>query len=141
MKKSFYLFVCAIVIIFSACSSSRNSDNQLLNSHTWELESISGSKLSFEELFPAKKPQLTFEKENKTVRGIDGCNGYSAPFIVNGNKISFGEPGPSTLMYCGEGEALFREKMKKIDAYKVDEGKLLLLSENAEMLRFHKKDS
>lgn len=140
MKKSFHLFICTMVIFFSACSSSKNSDQPTLTGHTWELEYLSGTKFSFKDLFPVKKPQLTFEINSNTVTGNDGCNGYTAPFTLEGNKLSFGEPGPATLMYCGEGEAFFRENMKKIDAYRIDEEKLSLLSEDVEMLRFYKKE-
>ena len=138
MNKTSFVFAFITVIFLSACSSSRNSNIKEITGTTWELEYLAGTTLSFKELFPQKNPQLTFEKESKTVLGNDGCNGYNAPFLVEGKKLSFGEPGPSTLMYCGEGEAFFRKNMKKIDGYKMDEGKLVLLSGDEEMLRFHK---
>ena len=140
MKITFYLLACATVLFFSACSSSKSSDKQDITGPTWELEYLSGPKFSLKDLFPQKKPQLTFEKESKTVTGNDGCNGYSAPFTLEGNQLTFGEPGPSTLMYCGEGDAFFREHMKNIDAFRMEEGKLVLLTDETPMLRFHKID-
>lgn len=141
MKKSIYLFLCSAILILSACSSSKNSDKKILAENTWQLEFITGPKITFEGLFPAKKPQLTFQEESKMVSGNDGCNGYSAPFTRQGKKISFGEPGPSTLMYCGEGEAIFRGTMKKIDAFKIEGEKLVLLADGQAMMRFHKIES
>ena len=143
MKKSFYLLVCITAILFSACSSSdsKESDKQTLTGHTWELEYLSGPKITFEGLFEVKKPQLTFNQESKTVTGNDGCNNYDAPFTLEGNKLSFGESsGPTTLMYCGEGDVFFRETIKKIDAYKMEGEKLVLLTNDMEMMRFHKID-
>lgn len=140
MKKSYLLLVCLAVVVFSACSTSKDSNKQTLTDHTWQLEYLSGPKITFEGLFPEKQPQLRFEKDSKTVRGNDGCNGYSAPFILDGKNLSFGEPGPSTLMYCGEGEAFFRETIKSIDSYKIDKEKLILLTNDMEMMRFHKTD-
>ncbi len=138
MKKSFYLLAGIAIILFSACSSSKNIDKQLLTGHTWELEYLAGPKITFDSLFPVKSPQLTFETDSLLVTGNDGCNGYTSPFTLKGKNISFGEPGPSTLMYCGEGEAIFRETIKKIDAYKIDGEKLVLLTGDMPMMRFHK---
>jgi heat shock protein HslJ len=138
MKKPIYLLVCIAIILFSACSSSKNSDTYELTGSSWELEYINGPRKILDSLFPVKKPQLTFKEENKTVTGNDGCNGYSAPFTLKGKNISFGEPGPGTLMYCGEGDAIFRETMKEIDGYKMEEKKLVLLTKDVPMMRFHK---
>lgn len=141
MKKSFSLFLCVAVILFTSCSPSNNSEKQTLTGHTWELEYLSGPKITFEGLFDVKKPQLTFDQENKTVTGNDGCNNYEAPFTLDGNKLSFGESsGPTTLMYCGDGDVFFQETIKKIDAYKMEGDKLVLLSDDMDMMRFHKTD-
>ena len=90
-------------------------------------------------MFSDKKPQLEFNREEGIVTGNSGCNGYSAQFKVDGNTISFGEPGPSTLMYCGEGETFFRNTIKKVNRFKIDEnGKLNLMLNDVPMMRFKK---
>ena len=90
-------------------------------------------------MFSDKKPQLEFNREEGIVTGNSGCNGYSAQFKVDGNTISFGEPGPSTLMYCGEGETFFRNTIKKVNRFKIDEnGKLNLMLDDVPMMRFKK---
>lgn len=54
-----------------------------------------------------------------------------------GDSISFGVPGPTTLMYCGEGEKIFLAMLKNIKTYNVDEnGKLNFLYANIPMMRF-----
>lgn len=138
MKLFFYLLVTLAVLHLGACSSSENSEKQILTGSSWELEYLNGPNKTLDSLFPINKPQLTFEEKSKKVMGNDGCNGYTAPFTLEGKNISFGEPGPATLMYCGEGDAIFRESMKKIEAYKIEEGNLVLLSGDTAMMRFHK---
>ncbi|HYH56091.1 MAG TPA: META domain-containing protein, partial [Anseongella sp.] len=72
--------------------------NQLFDT-TWELEYISGPRIAFEGLFPDKKPRISFDKTTSEVSGHNSCNGYSAKYTLNGPGISFGEPGPTTMMY------------------------------------------
>ena len=139
MKKFNLLSICCLTIVLTACTSTKNVDNKVLQKNTWELEYLSGPQIAFEGLFPVKKPQISFNKNNHRVEGNDGCNGYSASYKLEGQNISLGEPGPSTLMYCGEGEKFFRSTIKKIDKWQIDkDGKLILLMTNVAMLRFHK---
>ncbi len=122
-----------------SCNSSKKQTSAALYNTTWELEHISGPRIAFEGLFPNKKPQITFNKETQKAEGNNGCNGYSADFNLNGEAISFGEPGPTTMMYCGEGEQVFLNTIKKIKKYNVDaEGKLNLMIDDVPMMRFKK---
>ncbi len=121
-----------------ACGSKPQSQASALYGAQWELEYLSGPRIAFDALFPDKKPVLTFEQATGMVAGNSGCNGYSAPFELQNDSIRFGEPGPSTLMYCGEGENFFRSTMQKIDGWKLDaDGKLNLLTGTVPMMRFH----
>lgn len=139
-----FKYLCPIVLGIWAlgCGTTRQGAADALFGPEWELEYLSGPRIAFEGLFPDKKPVLTFEQEASRVVGNSGCNGYSAPFELNGASIRFGEPGPSTLMYCGDGEDFFRNTMQKIDGWSVDaEGKLNLLIGEVPMMRFHKTES
>ncbi|HLT53233.1 MAG TPA: META domain-containing protein [Flavobacteriaceae bacterium] len=136
MKTLFALIISTILLV--SCNSSKS--NETLYGATWELEYISGPKIAFDALFDAKTPQLEFNKETLQVIGNSGCNGFSAPFTTEGNTLSFGEPGPATLMYCGEGEPFFKNTIKKINAFKIDEdGKLLLMQDDIMLMRFKKQ--
>ena len=137
MKKLAFLFA-TILLITVSCTKKDNSEK--LYGTTWELEYISGPKIAFDGLFHMKKPQLTFEKETQKVMGNNGCNGYSAKFTLDkNNTISFGEPGPTTMMYCGQGEQVFLKTIKQINKYSFDEeGKLNLLIDDVSMMRFKK---
>lgn len=137
MKKLSFVFA-AILLITVSCAK-KDTAEQLYGT-TWELEYISGPRIAFEGLFPDKKPQLTFNKETKKATGNNGCNGYAAEFTLGEeNAISFGEPGPTTMMYCGQGEQEFLKTIKKINKYSFDEdGKLNLLMDDVTMMRFKK---
>ncbi|GFD81050.1 hypothetical protein KUL118_39120 [Tenacibaculum sp. KUL118] len=137
MKKLSFVFA-AILLITVSCAK-KDTAEQLYGT-TWELEYISGPRIAFEGLFPDKKPQLTFDKETKKATGNNGCNGYAAKFTLGEeNAISFGEPGPTTMMYCGQGEQEFLKTIKKINKYSFDiERKLNLLMDDVTMMRFKK---
>jgi heat shock protein HslJ len=135
----------AFLVLLSACVTTKdmNSDNSLYGT-TWQLEYMSGPRIAFEGLFPDKKPEITFNKKTKQVTGNNSCNGYSASYSFNGNamdgtSISFGDPGPTTMMYCGEGEQQFLNMMKRINTYGYDsDGKLLLKLNEVPLMRFKK---
>ncbi len=78
----------------------KNTDFVLFGS-TWQLNYISGPRIAFGGLFPDKKPQISFNSETNRVEGSNSCNGYSADYRITDQNISFGEPGMSTMMYCG----------------------------------------
>lgn len=142
MKTTWIIILFWGAFLVLGCGSARQGASGALYGPEWELEYLSGPRIAFEGLFPDKKPAITFQQTNGQVVGNSGCNGYSAPFEVNGSSIRFGEPGPSTLMYCGDGEEFFRNTLQKIDGWSVDsEGKLTLLLGDVPMMRFHKKVS
>ena len=108
-------------------------------SGSWELEYLSGPRIAFQGLFPDKKPWITFNQTTRKVEGNSSCNGYAAKYTSEGNHISFGEPDPTTMMYCGEGENFFLNTMKKVNQYTIDaDGKLNLMMDEVPMMRFKK---
>lgn len=120
----------------TGCSTARNLTQDSLYANGWELEYLN-AELPFGELFPERKPTLFFEKKTGTVQGQNSCNGYSSSFRLRGDRISFSEPGPTTLMYCGEGENYFLRSMAVVDQLSFDpDGKLVLWSEGKTIMRF-----
>ena len=136
MKTTIILFFSA-VLLAESCDEAKSSAEALYGP-TWELEYISGPRIAFEGLFPEKKPQITFDKESGKVSGTDSCNGYFADYELAENTIVFGDPGPTTMMFCGGSERQFLEMMKKIDGYSFEDGKLNLLVGEVPMMRFKK---
>lgn len=136
-KKIFSLLI--LTIIMASCATKNKTTDENLFTTTWELEYLSGPRIAFSGLYPDKKPTITFDKVTKQVQGNNSCNGYAADYTINGNQISFGDPGPSTMMFCGEGETFFLSTMKKIDSYKIDsDEKLNLMVGDVPMMRFKK---
>lgn len=141
MKKKALLLVSFLVLFMSSCNtmkSAKTTENGL--NATWELEYISGPRIAFEGLYPDKKPKITFNTATNEVNGTTSCNGYMAKYTSNGKTISFGEPGPTTMMFCeGGGEQTFLQMMKKVDNYAIDkDGKLHLNIGEVTMMRFKK---
>lgn len=139
MKIQFILFVLSLGFITACAPQKEITTKDQLYAITWQLEYMSGPRIAFEGLFPDKKPEIIFNKTTSEVTGNNSCNGYSAKYTLNGKSISFGEPGPSTMMYCGEGEPQFLAMIKKINGYSFDaNGKLNLMINEVTMLRFKK---
>ena len=139
MKTIKILSPTIFVLLFFSCSSSKKSTNEALFNTTWELEYLSGPRIAFGGLYPGKKPKITFNKTTNKVEGNNSCNGYLADYNLNGDEISFGEPGPTTMMFCGEGETFFLNTIKKVNKYNIDDdGKLNLLINDVPMMRFKK---
>lgn len=103
----------------------------------WVLESMGEATMPDSTLFPTRLPEIRFQAETSTVQGNSGCNGYSAGYTLDGSSLYFGEPGPSTMMYCGPGENRFREAMEAVDAFVIrNAGQLTLLAGGAPVLSF-----
>ncbi len=131
------IILTILLITMSSCVSSKNSRDTNLFNVTWELEFISGPRIAFSGLYPNKKPAITFKKTTKKAEGTNSCNGYSAEYTLDGDAISFGEPGPTTMMFCGNGEKVFLNTIKKINKYTIDaDGKLNLMIDDVVMMRF-----
>ncbi len=131
------IILTILLITMSSCVSSKNSRDTNLFNVTWELEFISGPRIAFSGLYPNKKPAITFNKTTKKAEGTNSCNGYSAEYTLDGDAISFGEPGPTTMMFCGNGEKVFLNTIKKINKYTIDvDGKLNLMLNDVTMMRF-----
>ena len=142
MKNKLVLFLSFIALLITACSTVKNTKSKdSLSNATWELEYISGPRIAFEGLYPNKKPEITFNTATNEVSGTSSCNGYSAKYTANEKTISFGEPGPTTMMFCeGGGEKTFLQMIKKVDNYSIDnDGKLNLNIGKVPMMRFKKK--
>ncbi len=142
MKTKATLLITIFAFIIISCATKKNMDNEKLYNTAWELEYISGPRIAFNGLFPDKKPKISFNNATQKVSGNNSCNGFFTDFTVKGDAISFGEPGATTMMYCGEGENVFLNTMKKINKYSFDQdGKLNLMIDDVPMMRFKKVEN
>ncbi|MCB0667956.1 MAG: META domain-containing protein [Saprospiraceae bacterium] len=142
MARHTVVIIMAMAFAFACSTTKKMADKSLYNT-TWELEYLSGPRIAFDGLYPEKKPIIRFNQQTKKVEGNNSCNGYSADFTLSGeNGITFGEPGPTTMMYCGQGEQFFLNTMEKINYYEIDQdGKLNLKLNDVVMMRFKKRMS
>ena len=108
---------------------------------SWELNYISGPRITFEGLYPNRKPEITFETAAKRVSGNNSCNSFNGPLNADDVKISFTEPMAVTKMACpGDGERVFMETLKTVTSYDVSDGQTLnFISGDIAVMRFTKK--
>lgn len=112
------------IVTLSSCNALKNtveasSDLSKLGG-TWELSYISGPRIAFNGLYPARKPQMVFNLSDKRVSGNSSCNSFSGKLLADDTSINFNEPLAATKMACpGEGEAVFFETLKKVNKYSI----------------------
>tara|TARA_R110002167_G_scaffold71696_4_gene202155 strand:+ start:810 stop:1238 length:429 start_codon:yes stop_codon:yes gene_type:complete len=139
MKKNYILISTFLVLVIGSCTTTKNTNSNDLYDSLWELEYISGTRIAFNGLYPERKPVISFNKATGKITGNNSCNGYTADFTIKGDNIDIGEPGPTTMMYCGDGEQQFLNMMEKINSISIDkESKLNLMIGEIPMMRFRK---
>ena len=147
MKK--ILSAIVIVFILWACESTKMknttpqpepaSGTAQLNG-TWQLNYISGPRVAYEELYPDKKPQITFNTADTSFSGNTGCNNFRGKLDAGASSIHFPEAMAMTRMMCaGEGENVFINTLKKINKYSISDSTLNLITGDVAMMRFVKK--
>jgi heat shock protein HslJ len=139
-----------LILVFSgialiSCNASKTSKNDSVSQleGTWELNYITGPRITFDGLYPNKKPTITFNVKENLVSGNNSCNSFTGKLKVTGNKIDFTQPMAVTRMMCidAQGEPVFMSTLQKITSYDVtDDGKTLnFISGDIAMMRFTKK--
>lgn len=108
---------------------------------TWELNYITGPRITFAGLYPDKKPTITFNLKDHKASGNSSCNNYNMAFTLDGNQIHFDDP-VSTRMACqGAGEPTYFKTLKTVDHYSVTDGNTLnLIMGDIAVMRFERKD-
>ncbi|UNY97989.1 META domain-containing protein [Zhouia spongiae] len=136
------IFVFALVLAISACSTTKNSkttDTDKLEGATWKLTYITGARIAFEGLYPNEKPTVIFNLAENSIGGNTSCNAYTSQIIIEGNNITLKDPA-STMRFCeGGGEQAFTRLFSKINNYKVTDNTLSFYMDDVEMMRFKKQ--
>ncbi|MEI9809840.1 MAG: META domain-containing protein [Bacteroidota bacterium] len=146
--KQILLTGIAAICFFAACHTTKqttvSSKKAMANpselNGAWQLDYISAPGLSFEALYPDKKPRLVFDISSSRISGHTGCNALSIPVNIDGIRISFNSRPATTKMFCpGEGERVFLETLEKINSWAVtDASTLNLITGDIAMMRFTK---
>lgn len=143
--KKLLLALTIFSLLFMSCNTTKVTTNKSATiAGTWELNYITGPRITFDGLYPNKKPTIIFDLEQNSVSGNNSCNSYSGKLNSAGNTISFKDPMAVTKMMCMDGmlgETTYMEMLQKIDSYTITaDGKILnLLMGDIAMMRFEKK--
>lgn len=107
--------ILAPVLAFAACASDApppvtgaetKSTAELLNTN-WKLTQLGGHVITTPE--GAREIHLVLHSENQRVAGFSGCNNMMGNYVLEGDKLRFGQMG-STMMACvGSGMELEKE--------------------------------
>ncbi|WP_348811677.1 META domain-containing protein [Flavobacterium maritimum] len=134
---SLFLVACNTVKTNKQASVSEQLDG------AWELNYITGPKITFDGLYPNKKPTIVFDLKENRFSGNNSCNSYTGGLNIEGDKINFKSPMAVTKMMCvdSKGETIYMSSLDKIDSYTVSaDGKTLsFLMGDTTMMRFGKK--
>ncbi|KAF2328650.1 META domain-containing protein [Flavobacterium ginsenosidimutans] len=143
MKKIFTLIFFSLLLISCSIFKCKKTDSVSKLDGTWELNYITGPRITFDGLYPNKKPTIVFNSKENQVSGNNSCNSYTGKLNVTGNKIDFTQPMAVTKMMCldGQGEQTYMSTLQKITSYDItDDGKTLnFISGDIAMMRFTKK--
>ena len=116
MKMKFYrglMLAGLTLLLLTACSTAAGPTEDPLAGTAWEL-------IAYRKSRPIPGSVITAVFEDGQVRGTTGCNSYSGPYQVDGDRIAIG-PLAVTEMAClepagpMEQEALFREYLGTVD--------------------------
>jgi heat shock protein HslJ len=141
--KKFFLALVIFSTAFISCDSAKSaSKTAAALEGTWQLNYITGPRITFDGLYPDKKPTINFDLKENRVSGNNSCNQYFGALLLDGKKINFKDAKMgSTMMACpGTGEATYMKTLEKISNYSISEdGKTLsFIAGTIEMMRFEK---
>ena len=107
--------ILAPVLAFAACASDAppastgaetKSTAELLNTY-WKLTQLGGQVITTPE--GAREIHMVLHSENQRVAGFSGCNNMMGNYVLEGDKLRFGQMG-STMMACvGSGMELEKQ--------------------------------
>lgn len=92
-------------------------NGELLNTY-WKLILLNDKEIIVSD--NQREPHITFNAENR-VSGSDGCNSIMGSYLLEGDKLTFGEMA-GTKMACAEGAEqtqAFNEALTKVATYSV----------------------
>lgn len=86
-------------------------------------------------------PSIQFDASLKKLSGNDGCNTFTRPIKIEGNKIICFGPFIATLKACeGSADQKFMDVLKKVNSYAMPDDKTLdLIAGDISVLQFTRK--
>jgi heat shock protein HslJ len=145
MKKiHLFMVVMAALSLFSCNSTRRDVVTKSASIEgSWELDFITGPRISFQAMYPDKKPTINFDLKENFFAGNSSCNQYRGKLNLSNNTISFKGPIISTKMMCPniQGETTYLKMLDKVETFSLSEdGKTLnFLMGEVVIMRYIKK--
>jgi heat shock protein HslJ len=122
------LVSCAVLALSPAVGAA--AEPGTLDGTAWVLSELPGRAL-------VKGSAVTLSFEGGRVSGTDGCNRYTSPYSVDGAKLRIEPNAAATLMACAQDltdqAAAFRVALAKATTFRVESGKLTLLSSDGKV--------
>ena len=131
-RAAFWIAATALLLcLLTACGMINPKDS--LNGSAWILSYIDHTP-------PLDGRLLTVKFAEGQISGSSGCNSYSGPYEVNGEKISNG-PIAVTMMACAEPgmmeqERIFLGYLQNAKSFKLSEGQLQIFRTDGKVLTF-----
>ncbi|ADY52173.1 protein of unknown function DUF306 Meta and HslJ [Pseudopedobacter saltans DSM 12145] len=145
MRKIIALGSICLTMFFASCSNLKElSNGSKVNpklAGEWELFYITGPRITFDGLYPHRKPILSFDLDKARVSGNTGCNSLNGELKAEPeNKISFKKGLALTKMFCeGIGEHTFLKTLDQVETYTIKDSTLSLSSNLGVLMKFKKK--
>lgn len=119
MKNFFFLCIALI-----ALTSLQGCKTTIGYGKEWQLTQLNG-----EQVPSGTRITIVFDKASTRYSGTASCNNYNGQFTLNGSSLKLG-PAMSTKKMCPDmtWENKYLPALAKIDAWKVTDGKLELIS-------------
>lgn len=136
-----FLFSFLSILLFSnSCNSNKNS----MDAKSLDQESLAGSyiiKEMSDEMIKGQTLKITFESNSDRVTGFGGCNSFFGTYILEDNKISFGDIA-SSKKFCGKTigdlERNFFSTLKSSTKIELDENLLLFHADDSVVIKAEK---
>ncbi|MFT4203786.1 MAG: META domain-containing protein [Chitinophagaceae bacterium] len=104
----------------------------------WRLTYVTGPRITFDGLYPDKKPVMRLDTISRHASGNTGCNSFNGSFVLQQDSIHFGQMA-TTMVSCpdgGQGETLFLGMLDKVSHYRVVKDTLWLRFRKIDAMRF-----
>lgn len=109
MRGSMVALLAGFCLLAGCAGTPQRSPLDFLASGSWRLLALEGQVLE------ADNPDLSFDKAAGTVHGFNGCNRYQGSFVLDGDRIRFGQLGSTRMAGSPEAMAMEQRFMAALD--------------------------
>lgn len=143
------LIIFSIALLIASCSSAKKTTQQPSAAAqtspnltgSWELDLIPYPNGTLDQLYPDRKPTITFDEATLSFNTFTGCNTARGKLVKDGNKIDFSGNRIMTRMACvGDGEKIFLDNLEKINRFSIaaDGKSLTFIRGDIALMHFHR---